>query len=163
MVSWGVASLPEDKSWDVHLVQGSATSSPYTAKKAASLKVKGPLYSCLLIVRLPSGNRTFVICKPSIVDIVQMRQIWPYSSKIFSTSESYFRLAPSSPPLSFSMPQGMTELPTLQEHHRSYLFWYLQYSLVPRLLRSGMQNWTCACGVSMVFFLTWEAPKVERG
>ena len=27
-------------------------------KEAASLKVKGPLYSCLLIARLPSGSRT---------------------------------------------------------------------------------------------------------
>ena len=26
------------------------------------------------------------------------------------------------------------------------------YSLVPRLLCSGMRNWTCACGESLVFF-----------
>ena len=31
---------------------------PLVLKEAASLKVKGPLYSCLLIGRLPSGSRT---------------------------------------------------------------------------------------------------------
>ena len=40
----------------------SATLSPYyqcrKIKEATSLKVKGPLYSCLLIVRLPFGSRT---------------------------------------------------------------------------------------------------------
>ena len=30
---------------------------PLVLKEVASLKVKGSLYSCLLIVRLPSGNR----------------------------------------------------------------------------------------------------------
>ena len=35
-------------------------------------------------------------------------------------------------------------------------------SLVPRLLHSGTWNWTCACGESLVFFLTWAPPKIER-
>ena len=67
--SWGVASLLEGKSRGLGFVQlcakyrlVSATSSPYhyyrKVKEAAPLKVKGPLYSCLLIARLPSGSRT---------------------------------------------------------------------------------------------------------
>ena len=35
-------------------------------------------------------------------------------------------------------------------------------SLVPRFLRSGTRNWTCSCGESLVFFLTWAPQKVER-
>ena len=129
MVSWGTASLPVVKSWDVHLVQGSTTSSPYTAKSCFSQSERSTVQ---LIVCLPSGNRTLVICKPPIVDIVKL------TSKLL-TSESYFRLAPSTPPLSFSMAQGMTELPTLQEHHRSYLticytnLWIIN-AKIPRLI-----------------------------
>ena len=37
------------------------------------------------------------------------------------------------------------------------------YSLVPRLLCSGTRNWVYTCGESLVFFLTWEPSKVERG
>ena len=36
-------------------------------------------------------------------------------------------------------------------------------SLVPRLLHSGTRNWSCAGVESLVLFLIWEAPKVERG
>ena len=42
--------------------QGSAIWSPYhqsRIKEVGSLKVKGPLYSCLLIAYLPSGSRIF--------------------------------------------------------------------------------------------------------
>ena len=67
--SWGVASLPEGKSRGLGLVQLCAkyrlvntTSSPYhlyrKINEAASLKVKGPLYNCLLIACLPSRSRT---------------------------------------------------------------------------------------------------------
>ena len=35
-------------------------------KEAASLKVKGPLYSCLLIARLPSGS---IRCLIEIIDL----------------------------------------------------------------------------------------------
>ena len=69
MVSWGVVSLPESKSQGLCLVQlcakyrlVSAASSPYhqcrKIKEAASLKVKGSLYSCLLIESLPSDSKT---------------------------------------------------------------------------------------------------------
>ena len=64
-----MALLPEGKSQGQCLVQlctkyklVSATSSPSISaerkKEAASLKVKGPLYSSLLITCLPSGSRT---------------------------------------------------------------------------------------------------------
>ena len=67
--SWGVASLPEGKSQGLCLAQLctiyrllSATLSPYhcclKTEEAASLKMKGSLYSCLLVVHLPSGSRT---------------------------------------------------------------------------------------------------------
>ena len=40
-------------------------------EEAASLKIKGSLYSCLLISCLPSGSRMFDIWKPSIPLIKQ--------------------------------------------------------------------------------------------
>ena len=66
--SWGVASLPEGKSQHLCLVKlctkyrlVSATLSHYYCclkiEEAASHKVKGSLYSCLLVMHLPSGNR----------------------------------------------------------------------------------------------------------
>lgn len=69
MVSWGVTLLPEGKIRSLHSVQlcvkyrlVSATLSPYhqwlKIKEAPPLEVKGPLFSCLLIVRLPPGSRT---------------------------------------------------------------------------------------------------------
>ena len=67
--SWGVASLAEGKSWCLCLAAVyklyrlvSATLSRYHCclkiEEAASHKVKGSLYSCLLVVGLPSGSRT---------------------------------------------------------------------------------------------------------
>ena len=40
----------------------------------------------------------------------------------------------------------------------------LNCSLVPRLLHSRTENWTCACGESVVFYLTWVPPiaRVEQ-
>ena len=67
--SWGVASLPEGKSWCLCLAQlctnyrlVSATLTPYHCClkiEADSHKVKGLLYRCLLVTRFPSGSRTF--------------------------------------------------------------------------------------------------------
>ena len=56
--SWGVTSLPMGKSWGLHLahlckIQASehyVESLPLVLKEAASLKVRGSLYSCLLIM-----------------------------------------------------------------------------------------------------------------
>ena len=64
--SWGMASLLEGKSRGLQLCVKyglvSATLSPCHSclkiKEAASLKVKGSLYSCLLIAHLPSGSKT---------------------------------------------------------------------------------------------------------
>ena len=68
--SWGMASLNlEGKSWCLCLAQlcanyrlVSATLSPYHCclkiEEADSHKVKGSLYSCLLVASLPSGSRT---------------------------------------------------------------------------------------------------------
>ena len=66
--SWGMASLPEGKSWalfsavmcNIHASKCYIKSLPLVPKDkiAASLKVKGLLYSCLLIACLHSGSRT---------------------------------------------------------------------------------------------------------
>ena len=65
-----MASLPEGKSQGLSLVQLCAkyrlvstihrvlTISADKIKEAASFKVNGQLYSCLLIARLPSGSWT---------------------------------------------------------------------------------------------------------
>ena len=64
-----MASLPEGKSRCLCLAQlctnyrlVSATLSPYHCcleiEEADSYKVKGSLYSCLLVAHLPSGSRT---------------------------------------------------------------------------------------------------------
>ena len=55
--SWGVASLLEGKSRGLCLVQLCALHEVHK-RSCFSLKVKGPLYSCLLIAHLPSGSRT---------------------------------------------------------------------------------------------------------
>ena len=45
---------------------------PLVLKEAASHKVKGSLYSCLLIARLPSGSRMF----NWILEIIYRLEIW---------------------------------------------------------------------------------------
>ena len=69
--SWDMASLPEGKSRGLHVFSATVckiqTSKWYIEflplelknKVASLVKVKGSLYSCLLIVHLPSRSRTF--------------------------------------------------------------------------------------------------------
>jgi len=64
--SWSVTSLPEGKTWGLRSVHLCAKYRLLSKKiKVPSHKVKGLLYSYLLITHLPSGSRTFN-CKPSI-------------------------------------------------------------------------------------------------
>ena len=84
--SWGMGSLPEGKCWGLCLTQlcakyrlVSATRSPYhlcsKIKEAASLKVKGLLYSCLLMVHLPSRSRTLNWHLETIYTVVLLKYL----------------------------------------------------------------------------------------
>lgn len=79
--SWCVASLLEDKSRSLRLVklygQESATCTLSQCLEAASLKMKGLLYSCLLTTRLPSeleyiwkSNHLLCCCIDYVVGLV---------------------------------------------------------------------------------------------
>ena len=69
--SWCVASLLEDKSRSLRLVklygQENTTCTLSQCREAASLKMKGLLYSCLLTTRLPSERRIHLEIKPPFV------------------------------------------------------------------------------------------------